>query len=104
MRMEAGVAAGHPATAEAGAAVLAPVMTLDRGAELYAPGGLLLDTGDVLHQPQLERTLSLLADEGARSVYDGSIASALLELEAERGGAVTRDDLSSYDARWSDPA
>src|SRR5438477_629399 len=56
--------------------MLAPVMTLDRGAEIYAPGGALLESGDSLRQPGLERALALLADEGARSAYDGSIAEA----------------------------
>src|SRR5579872_1838207 len=62
-------------------AMLAPVMTLDRGAEIYAPGGVLLGTGDGLRQPQLEKALALLAGGGARSVYEGSIAEAILLLE-----------------------
>jgi gamma-glutamyltranspeptidase / glutathione hydrolase len=84
-------------------AMLAPVMTLDRGAEIYAPGGALLEAGDDLRQPGLARALELLADEGARSMNDGSLAEAILALERERGGAVTRDDLASYDARWIEP-
>src|SRR5207247_1471441 len=34
----------------------------------------------------------------------GSIAAALLELIAERGGLVTRADLDAYEALWSSPA
>src|SRR5919198_348846 len=37
--------------------MLAPVMTLDRGAEIYAPLGALLETGDDLVQPGLGRAL-----------------------------------------------
>ncbi|MHB8641921.1 MAG: gamma-glutamyltransferase [Gaiellaceae bacterium] len=84
-------------------AMLAPVMTLDRGAELYAPGGELLRTGELLHQPALEKALALLADEGAQSAYTGSIAEAILSLERRRGGGVTRADLAAYEARWTDP-
>jgi gamma-glutamyltranspeptidase/glutathione hydrolase len=83
--------------------MLEPVMTLREGAWLYAPGGRLLEAGGLLVQPGLERALELLATEGARSAYAGTIAEALLALVAERGGTVTRGDLASYRARWSAP-
>jgi gamma-glutamyltranspeptidase/glutathione hydrolase len=84
-------------------AMLAPVMTMDAGAEIYAPGGELLVTGDLLHQPGLVRALEAIAEEGARTAYEGSVARALLELVEERGGVVTRDDLHAYRADWTDP-
>jgi gamma-glutamyltranspeptidase/glutathione hydrolase len=83
--------------------MLAPVMTLDRGAEIYSPGGRLLETGGTLAQPGLADALTLLADEGARSAYDGSLADALLALIDARGGAITRDDLRSYSGEWKQP-
>ncbi|MFL5930041.1 MAG: gamma-glutamyltransferase [Gaiellaceae bacterium] len=83
--------------------MLAPVMTMNEGADIYAPGGRLLETGDRLDQPGLARALEVLADEGPRSAYDGTIAEGLLELVGARGGLVTRDDLASYEARWSEP-
>jgi gamma-glutamyltranspeptidase/glutathione hydrolase len=84
-------------------AMLAPVMTMDEGARIYAPGGRLLTAGDRLEQPGLGRALELVRDEGAGSVYSGSLSDALLELSDERGGLVTRADLASYEARWLDP-
>jgi gamma-glutamyltranspeptidase/glutathione hydrolase len=83
--------------------MLEPVMTMNEGAAIYAPGNALLTAGDRLRQPGLVRALELLADEGPRSPYDGSLGRALLELMAERGGLVTRDDLAGYRAVWSDP-
>ena len=83
--------------------MLEPVLTLDAGARIYAPGGKLLREGELLHQPGLVRALELVRDEGADSVYSGSIAEELLTLCAERGGVVTRDDLTSYRATWSEP-
>ena len=47
--------------------------------------------------------LELVAEEGPRSFYDGTLADALLALMDERGGLVTRADLGAYEARWSDP-
>ena len=83
--------------------MLEPVLTLDAGARIYAPGGTLLRDGELLEQPGLVRALELLRDEGAASVYSGSIAEALLTLCAERGGVVTREDLAAYRATWSEP-
>ena len=84
--------------------MLEPVMTMDAGARIYAPGGSLLDVGDRLAQPGLARALELLADEGPLSFYSGSLADALLELMAERGGLVTRTDLDAYRVELPLPA
>jgi gamma-glutamyltranspeptidase / glutathione hydrolase len=83
--------------------MLAPVMTLDRGGEIFARDGRLLEAGEILHQPALEKPLALLAEEGARSAYEGSLAEALLVLMRQRGGAITRDDLRGYRAGWHEP-
>jgi gamma-glutamyltranspeptidase/glutathione hydrolase len=50
------------------------------------------------------RALELVAEEGPDSVYDGTIATALLELMDERGGLVTSADLEAYQATWSTPS
>jgi gamma-glutamyltranspeptidase/glutathione hydrolase len=84
--------------------MLAPVMTMREGGRMYAPSGSLLAEGEVLQQPGLVATLELLRDEGAQSVYRGTIAERLLALVDERGGAVTRADLESYEPLWSAPA
>jgi gamma-glutamyltranspeptidase / glutathione hydrolase len=83
--------------------MLAPVMTLNEGATIYAPGGRLLATGDRLEQPGLVQTMAVLAAEGPRSAYAGTLAEALLELVEERGGLVTRADLGAYEPSWSEP-
>jgi gamma-glutamyltranspeptidase / glutathione hydrolase len=85
-------------------AMLAPVMTMNDGARIYSPQGELLAGGDRLEQPGLVTALELIADEGAESVYSGSLATALLELMDERGGLVTAADLAVYHAEWSEPA
>jgi gamma-glutamyltranspeptidase/glutathione hydrolase len=84
-------------------AMLAPVMTMNEGARIYAPGGEVLPAGATLEQPGLVRALELLAGEGAESAYRGALAEALLELMDERGGLVTREDLRAYRALWSEP-
>ena len=84
--------------------MLAPVMTMREGAALYAPSGELMHEGDVLQQPGLVTALELVRDEGAASVYAGTIARSLLDLVAERGGAINASDLEGYAPIWSEPA
>jgi gamma-glutamyltranspeptidase/glutathione hydrolase len=81
-------------------AMLEPVMTLNRGAALYSPGGRLLGPGETLRQPGLATALELVAAEGADSVYRGTIAKTLLD---EPGVVVTRADLEAYRAVWTAP-
>ena len=83
--------------------MLAPVMTMNEGARIYAPGGDLLPAGGRLEQPGLARALELLAAEGPARPTPAPSAEALLELVDQRGGLVTREDLLAYETRWSEP-
>jgi gamma-glutamyltranspeptidase/glutathione hydrolase len=83
--------------------MLAPVMTMNEGARIYSPGGSLLASGDRVEQPGLVTTLELVARQGPRSVYEGTIGEALVELCEQRGGLVTRGDLERYQAHWHEP-
>ncbi|HET9675505.1 MAG TPA: gamma-glutamyltransferase, partial [Gaiellaceae bacterium] len=83
--------------------MLAPVLTLDAGARIYSPGGRLLRDGELLDQPGLVRALELVRDEGAGTVYRGTIAELLLAFSDSRGGSLTRTDLGLYGARWTEP-
>jgi gamma-glutamyltranspeptidase/glutathione hydrolase len=80
--------------------MLAGIMTPGRGADIYTPGGKLLVGGDRLDQPRLVHALDAIADEGARSVYEGTLAEALLGVE---GIEITADDLTGYRAEWREP-
>ncbi len=84
-------------------AMLEPVMTMDAGARIYSPGGTLLGPGGRLDQPGLVAALEVVAAEGARSIYEGTLAEALLALMEERGGLLTPADLHDYSAEWSPP-
>jgi gamma-glutamyltranspeptidase/glutathione hydrolase len=84
-------------------AMLEPVMTMNEGAAIYAPGGQLLQAGDTLRQPGLVAALEIVASEGALTVYSGTLAERLLALVEERGGLVTAADLARYAPAWTDP-
>ena len=83
--------------------MLAPVMTMREGGRMYAPGGSLLRSGDLLVQPGLVAALESLAAEGAGGAYTGTIGEALLALSHERGGVITREDLAAYAAVAGEP-
>ncbi len=91
-----------PAAHAACLAMLAPVMTMNEGERIYAPGGELLQAGDRLEQPGLVSVLGELAEDEA-TVYEGALADALLAVVVERGGLITRSDLTAYAPRWSEP-
>jgi gamma-glutamyltranspeptidase/glutathione hydrolase len=84
--------------------MLAPIMTMREGGAIYAPAGALLEAGDRLEQRGLARALELVADEGGRTMYAGSLARGLLGLMEERRGLVTAADLAAYRPRWLAPA
>ena len=73
--------------------MLEPVMTLGRGADIYAPGGRLAGGRRPARAAGPRSALEALAAEGAASVYSGSIAAALLAVD---GISVTAGDLTGY--------
>ena len=94
---------GSPCPAHAKClAMLAPVMTMREGGQIYSPGGRLLEAGDRLDQPGLVAALEVA--EGASTFYEGTLAESLLRLMDERDGLVTQEDLAAYQVEWAEPA
>jgi gamma-glutamyltranspeptidase/glutathione hydrolase len=58
--------------------------------------GSWLATGDVMQIAGLGDTVRLIAEEGARTLYDGELAARLVADMNERGGLVTAADLATY--------
>ena len=67
-----------------------------------ADGGRL-QPGDSLRLPDLADTLEQIGEEGSRALYDGELASAIVETVAGGGGTLTREDLSAYRVVWRRP-
>ncbi|HZS58724.1 MAG TPA: gamma-glutamyltransferase family protein [Gemmatimonadaceae bacterium] len=73
------------------------------GADRFLPGGSPPAVGSTLVQPELARTLNLIADQGPDAFYQGTIAKQIVD-EMQRGhGLITEQDLASYRPRWRDP-
>jgi gamma-glutamyltranspeptidase/glutathione hydrolase len=65
--------------------------------------GTLWHAGDFLKQPDLARTLDIIAHEGADAFYNGSIARLITDEMQRGGGIVTSADLAAYEARLREP-
>jgi gamma-glutamyltranspeptidase / glutathione hydrolase len=65
-------------------------------AAIFLSDGRAPETGFVLRQPQLARTLERLAREGTRGFYSGEVARAMVSAVNEAGGVWQVDDLINY--------
>jgi gamma-glutamyltranspeptidase/glutathione hydrolase len=60
--------------------------------------GKPLRAGDVWRQPELARTLELIAEQGPRAFYEGALAQALAAGVQKLGGIWSAEDLARYRA------
>jgi len=72
-------------------------------ASQFLAGDRALPAGTLWRQPDLARTLRLIAHSGAAAFYEGRIAGLIADEMARGGGLVTRDDLRRYRAKWRTP-
>ena len=73
------------------------------GKDLFCPGGQALGVGTRFVQPDLARTLKLVAAQGPRAFYDGEIADSIAADEQRGGGIITKEDLKRYTPVWRTP-
>jgi gamma-glutamyltranspeptidase/glutathione hydrolase len=98
---------GHELTAIEGEfmEVLGPILTsTPEVAAIYAPGGRVITTGEVLRLPELADLLDRLGAEGPGFLYSGDVGAACSDWVLERGGLLTRQDLRSYQVVEREPA
>ncbi len=80
-------------------------------AAVFRPNGTPLQEGDLLAQPDLARTLRLIARQGPSAFYRGEIAQAIVAAQqrsrtpvaAEGAGRMTAADLASYRVAIREP-
>jgi gamma-glutamyltranspeptidase / glutathione hydrolase len=77
-------------------AVVAPAMLPGDGTTIYAPGGYLLQGGDLLYHPGLHSALDALAEEGPEAFYTGHIGALLVGTVRAAGGMIGPGDLATY--------
>ena len=63
---------------------------------VFFPKGELLPLGTVIKQPDLAKTLEVIADDGFDGFYKGKLAKRLVDGVRAQGGNWTLDDLANY--------
>jgi gamma-glutamyltranspeptidase/glutathione hydrolase len=72
------------------------------GRAIYGERGRIV-AGERIVMHDLASTLELLAEGGARELYEGQLGRTLVRYLAENGGLITREDLGAYRVIWRRP-
>lgn len=75
---------------------VAPALLPGDGAEIYSPGGRLLEGGELLYHPGMDTVLSQLAEQGPAVFYTGHIGQSIVKAVRAGGGVLGMADLASY--------
>jgi len=59
--------------------------------------------GSLFKQPELAKTLRLIAEKGRDGFYHGRVAQQLESLMQKQHGLITAEDLARYRVRWREP-
>ena len=70
---------------------------------VFLPNGGPPKQGDLFQNPDMAKTLRLIAQEGPAAFYKGPIAAALLKTSQSLGGTMTATDLASFSSEWVQP-
>src|SRR6202451_3705742 len=70
---------------------------------VFLPNGKPPAVGEQFSNPDLGKTLRLLADQGPREFYEGEIAKAILKTSNALGGTMGAGDLAEFSSEWVDP-
>jgi len=73
------------------------------GKSVFLPNGAPPSIGSRLVQPQLARTIRLIAQGGSGAFYQGSVADSIAAEMKRGGGLITTQDLARYRPIWREP-
>ena len=72
-------------------------------AACFLPDGRAPRTGDVFRNPDLARSLSLVAGKGRDAYYRGPIADGVVAYSEKVGGLFSRKDFEDHKSTWVEP-
>ena len=72
-------------------------------ARVFLPHGKVPAIGEQFSNPDLARSLRLIADHGRDAFYRGEIAQAIVKTSSALGGTMQADDLAEFSSEWVDP-
>ena len=97
---------GHPVSSfEYGVNVFAApfISYFESGRSVFMPEGYLTPVGQVVRNPELARTLRLLAEEGPAYFTTGGWAKAFIAAGNALGWPVRQDHMTANPPRWQEP-
>lgn len=65
--------------------------------------GLNYQVGDTFKNPDLAKTMKMIAENGSNAFYKGAIAQKIVETANKYGGVFTLEDLANYDVKVMEP-
>ena len=75
----------------------------ENAAATFLPGGRAPRVGELFRNPDLARSLEMIAADGRDAYYRGSIAKSIAAYSAKIGGPMTPADLAEYSSEWVEP-
>lgn len=66
--------------------------------------GLNYQVGDTFKNPDLAKTLKLIAQNGSDAFYKGAVAQKIVDTVNKYGGVFTMEDLANYEVKVMEPA
>ncbi len=70
---------------------------------VFLPGGNAPEVGEMFANPDLGKTLRLIAEQGRDAFYRGEIAQSIVSTSTALGGTMQLDDLAEFSAEWVEP-
>jgi gamma-glutamyltranspeptidase/glutathione hydrolase len=67
------------------------------------PGGRAPGSGDIFRNPDLARSLRLVASQGRDAFYRGPIAASLVSYSEQVGGLFSKKDFEDHTSTWVEP-
>jgi gamma-glutamyltranspeptidase/glutathione hydrolase len=72
-------------------------------ASTFLPDGRAPRVGESFRNPDLAKSLQLIAEHGADAFYRGAIAEAIVAFSEKHGGFIAREDLADHRSEWVEP-
>jgi len=71
--------------------------------DVWVKNGRMPQKGEIFKNPQLAKTLEVIASKGRAGFYEGPIAKTIADFIQSQGGFLTYDDLASFHSEWTPP-
>jgi len=71
--------------------------------DVWVKNGSMPKKGEIFKNPQLAKTLEVIASKGRSGFYEGPIARTMADFIQSQGGFLTYEDLASFHSEWTPP-